>query len=66
MAPLIFGSIAFLHNYTDSTQIAITHKGTNGKGFITTVNDKEDSARCHVNLFNHINKRILVQNGKWE
>jgi len=37
-------------------QIAITHKGTNGKGFITTVNDKEDSARCHVNLFNHINE----------
>lgn len=46
-------------------QIGISHNDPNGKGFITTVNDKKGFARCHRNLYNHL-KGILQKHGKWE
>lgn len=45
-------------------QISISHQDPDGTEFITTVNDKEGSARCHRNLFNHL-KDILQKHDKW-
>ncbi|MED0673830.1 hypothetical protein P4S95_27165 [Aneurinibacillus aneurinilyticus] len=42
-------------------QIRITSKDK----FITSVNNKEGSVRCHENLYNHL-KSLLVEHGKWE
>jgi hypothetical protein len=46
----------------DGEQIRIVNKAGQ---FITTVNDKPGSKRCHENLYNHL-KDLLVQHGKWK
>ena len=46
----------------DGEQIRIVNKAGN---FITTVNNKPGSKRCHENLYNHL-KELLQAYGKWK
>jgi hypothetical protein len=46
----------------DGDQIRLVSKGGN---FITTVNNKKGSKRCHENLYKHL-KKLLQQYGKWK
>lgn len=46
-------------------QIGISHNDREGKGFITTVNNKEGTKRYHRNLHKHL-KELLEKHGKWK